>query len=167
MKKGIRIGSLLFAVILSLTAVANADEVTDWNQIMIDALRVSGLPFGGPLRAAAIVQASVFDALNGIEQRYTPIHVQPAPAPGASRRAAVVQAAYASLLGVLTNLTPAQMSDLNAKYAASLSAIASGQAAKRANRSLAVSNGDKRSPMPFCSGAAPTASLRRHHPISE
>jgi hypothetical protein len=128
MKKGIRIGSLLFAVILSLTGMANADEVTDWNQIMIDALRVSGLPVGGNIRGAAIVQASVFDALNGIEQRYTPIHVQPAAAPGASRRAAVVQAAYASLLGVLTNLTPAQMSDLNAKYAASLSAIASSEA---------------------------------------
>src|SRR5262245_48649723 len=129
MNKAIRIGSLLIAVLLLVTPMANADEVTDWNLITIDALRVGGLAFGGPFRGVAIVQSAVFDALNGIEQRYTPIHVQPAAAPGASRRAAVVQAAYASLLGVLTNLTPAQKSDLDAKRAASLAAIASSEAA--------------------------------------
>ena len=42
--------------------------------------------------AAALVQAAVFDAVNGINPRYTPIRVTPAAAPGASRRAAAVQA---------------------------------------------------------------------------
>jgi hypothetical protein len=126
----LRIGALLIAITLGLTGVARADEVTDWNVIMIDALRVSGLAFGGTFRSSAIVQASVFDALNGIERRYTPLHVEPAAASGASRRAAVVQAAYASLLKVLTNLTPAQKSDLDAKRAASLAGIASGPAAE-------------------------------------
>jgi hypothetical protein len=49
-------------------------------------------------RVAAIVQASVYDAVNGIERRYTPIHVAPAAPRGASRRAAAIQAAYASLV---------------------------------------------------------------------
>ena len=48
----------------------------------------------------AIVHASMFDALNGIERRYTPIHVQPDAPRGASRRAAVVQAAYTALVGL-------------------------------------------------------------------
>ena len=52
------------------------------------------------MRAGAIVQSSVFDALNGIERRYTPIHVQPAAPPGASRQAAVVGAAYEALVGL-------------------------------------------------------------------
>ena len=42
----------------------------------------------------------------------------------------MVQAAYASLVAVLTNLTPAQKADLDAKRAASLAGIASGEAAE-------------------------------------
>ena len=43
-------------------------------------------------RFAAIVQSAVFDAVNGIERRYTPFRVQPNAPPGASRAAAAVQA---------------------------------------------------------------------------
>jgi hypothetical protein len=69
---------------------------------------------------AAIVQAAVFDAVNGIERRYTPIYVPPAAAPpGASKRAAAVQAAYVSLV----NLYPAQKSTFDQQRAASLAAI--------------------------------------------
>lgn len=73
-------------------------------------------------RNAAIVQASVFDAVNGINPRYTPIHVKPAAPRGASRRAAAVQAAYVSLV----NLYPTQTFD--AQLAASLMAILKGVA---------------------------------------
>ena len=75
-------------------------------------------------RVAAIVQASVFDAVNGIERRYTPIHVAPAAPHGASRRAAAVQAAYANLV----RLYPSQKSALDVKLAESLAAIADGEA---------------------------------------
>jgi hypothetical protein len=54
-------------------------------------------------RVAAIVQAAVFDAVNGIDQRYTAIYVPPAAAPGASKRAAAVQAAYATLVNLYPN----------------------------------------------------------------
>ena len=125
MNKSLRC-SLFAAVLGTFTAIASADEVTDWNQIMLESLRTGGV--GGTLatRPAATVQASVFDALNGIEQRYGWIHVQPAAPPGASRRAAVVQAAYASLVQLL----PAQKSALDAKRATSLAAIASSDAAE-------------------------------------
>jgi hypothetical protein len=98
--------AMRFAVwIVAASGIAAADEVTDWNRIMLDALLVPPA-VGAPLaqRPAAIVQAAVFDAVNGIERRYTPIHVKPAAPRGASRRAAAVQAAYASLV----HLFPAQ-----------------------------------------------------------
>ena len=116
--------SILAAVSAS---VALADEVTDWNRILLDAL--TGPPAVSPplaARPAAIVAASVFDAVNGIERRYSPIHVMPAAAPGASQRAAAVQAAYASLV----RLFPARVGTFDAERILSLSGIASDAASE-------------------------------------
>lgn len=117
------VGLVLVSV---LSPIPRADEVTDWNSIMLDSLRTAGV--GGVLatRPAATVQTAVFDALNGIERRYGWIRVEPAAPRGASRRAAVVQAAYASL----AQLFPAQQATLNAHRTTSLAAIASGEAAE-------------------------------------
>lgn len=128
--KSIIAGSLAFAG-LALCPVVRADEVTDWNQHMLTAIKTANQSPLVATRSAAIVASSVFDALNGIERRYDPIRV-PADAPrGASRRAAAVQAAYASLV----KLFPAQQPDLAAKLAASLSAIA-GEEAVEDSRSM-------------------------------
>ena len=118
--------SVLIAAVGIFAGPAPADEVTDWNQIMLESIRTAGV--GGVLatRPAAMVQAAVFDALNGIERRYSWIHVQPAAPAGASRRAAVVQAAYASLV----QLYPAQSTDLGLKRSQSLAGIASSDAAE-------------------------------------
>jgi hypothetical protein len=83
---------LLFTVFATLTAhTARADEVADWNRNLFEAARLNNPPTSPLLitRNAALVQAAVFDAINGIERRYTPIHVAPAAEPGSSRRAAV------------------------------------------------------------------------------
>src|ERR1700726_2245595 len=86
-------------VVVALAArTAKADEITDWNQTMLRAALIGGLPPQVTTRVAAIVQAAVFDAVNGIARRYTPIHVAPAGPAGASREAAAVQAAYATLV---------------------------------------------------------------------
>jgi len=116
--------SIAFVFLLNLPAIARADEVTDWNKIMLDTIRTGGLSPVVGTRAAAIVQSAVYDAVNGIERRYTPIHVEPNAAPGASVRAAAVQAAYASLV----QLFPPQASALAAQRNASLAGIASGSA---------------------------------------
>src|SRR5450432_3852592 len=82
------------------SSIARADDVTDWNQHMLRAGTVGG---ASPLvmsRVAAIVQASVFDAVNGIDRKYTPIHVAPGAPAGASRRAAAVEAAYTALVAL-------------------------------------------------------------------
>ena len=72
------------------------------------------------------MQSAVFDAVNGIENRYTPVHVDASAPPGASQRAAAVQAAYAALVAIY----PAQHSMLSAARADSLANIASGAAAE-------------------------------------
>jgi phosphoheptose isomerase len=105
----------------TIPTTARADVITDWNQNMLNAALVP--PATNPLvmtRVAAIVQSAVFDAVNGIERRYTPIHVEPAAPRGASRRAAAVQAAYATLV----ILYPAQQSTLVARRTDSLAGIA-------------------------------------------
>jgi hypothetical protein len=111
---------------------ARADEVTDWNQYMLQAALVAKTSPIPMTRNAAIVQAAVFDAVNGINPRYTPIHVKPAAPHGASRRAAAVQAAYVSLV----NLYPTQISTFDAQRTASLMAILSGGGRERARSVL-------------------------------
>jgi hypothetical protein len=119
--------SAVVALAAVLPVPLRADEVTEWNQIMVDTIRATaGMGGINAARPAATVQAAVFDALNGVERRYGWIHVQPAAPSGASRRAAVVQAAYASLV----KLFPAQSSSLSDKRAASLAGIASSDAAE-------------------------------------
>ena len=82
----------LATLVALASGMAAADEVTDWNRIMLDALLIAPAP-AAPLaeRPAAIVMAAVFDAVNGIERRYTPIHVSLDAPRGASKRAAAVQ----------------------------------------------------------------------------
>jgi hypothetical protein len=79
------------------------------------------------------VQSSVFDALNGIERRYTAIHVAPAAPSGASREAAVVGAAHEALVG----LFPSQQATFDAQLAASLAGIGGGPNDQSVQRGLA------------------------------
>ena len=125
-----KFSTLLFSAVVLvgiLGTTAWADEVTAWNTIMFQAAFVAGTSPLNMSRNAAIVQAAVFDAVNGIERKFTPVHVEPAAPPGASRRAATVQAAYATLI----RLYPAQKTTfLDPKLASSLAAIASEAAAE-------------------------------------
>jgi hypothetical protein len=118
------LSAALFAIVLC--GSARADVVTEWNQKAQQALMTANTSPIASSRALAIVQVAVFDAVNGIERRYTPIHVDfDAPA-GASRRAAAVQAAYATLV----KLFPSQKPTLDAERDASLASIASDDAAE-------------------------------------
>ena len=117
--------TLVVGAVLALSQLAafadapQTDEIANWNRMLFRAGLVGGTSPLVITRVAAIVQASVFDAVNGIERRYTPIHVTPAAAAGASRDAAAVQAAYASLV----QLYPAQKAAFDARLAVSLAAI--------------------------------------------
>ena len=116
------VGLLLTGI---LATSVSADEITDWNTIMFQVAHVAGTSPLAMTRNAAIVQAAVYDAVNGIEEKFTSVHVAPGAEPGASRRAAAVQAAYATLV----KLYPAQKTTmLDPALTASMTAIASGAA---------------------------------------
>src|SRR5215218_8729586 len=106
-----RRGLVLLVLPLALAGAVCADEVTDWHEHMLVALTKGGGNSQIRSRNAAHVSAAVFDAVNGIERRYAPIHVPAAAPPGASKRAAAVRAAYA----ILVSKFPAQADELSAK----------------------------------------------------
>jgi hypothetical protein len=96
------------------------DPVLEWIGVMNTAVLAGG---SSPLvssRVTALVSASVFDAVNGIEPRFRPLHVKPAAPHDASQRAAAIQAAYA----MLVNVYPAQSATLTTQRNTSLAALA-------------------------------------------
>lgn len=114
-----------FALLGVFVPRAHADVVTEWNTNLLTAVRNGGTNPLVSTRVAAMVAAAVFDAVNGVERRYTPVHVTPDAPAGASQRAAAIQAAH----DVLVALYPLQQADLDSKQQISLAAIASGAAA--------------------------------------
>jgi hypothetical protein len=109
---------LTVCVLAAMPRAVHADEITDWNAVLQRAIQTAAT--AGPLqgRVAAIVHVAMFDAYNGVERRYTPIHVTLEAPRGASARAAVVYAAYTTL----SALFPTQ--SFNADLEASLASIA-------------------------------------------
>lgn len=115
-----------FAIVLCNATKIHADVVTEWNHRAQQALLNANVSPIASSRVFAIVQVAVFDSVNGIERRYTPIHVDFDAPPGASRRAAAIQAAYATLV----KLFPAQKTVLDPAREQSLASLASGSAAE-------------------------------------
>jgi hypothetical protein len=104
---------------VSCAADESTSQVLEWNQILIDTLVQTNAVNAASPRLSAIVHTAMFDAYNGIERRYTPIYVREAAPRGASRRAAVIAAAYTTLRGLFQS----RQFELEASYAASLAAL--------------------------------------------
>ena len=117
MKKLVLVAVIVAA--LSGSAVARADVVTDWNRTMIAGFEAAKTTPPPGNRIGAIVQASVYDAVNGVERRFTPYHVEPAAPRGASRAAAAASAAYTALVALI----PSQKPLFNAQLAATLAQL--------------------------------------------
>jgi membrane-associated phospholipid phosphatase len=88
-------------------------------QIFIDTLIATNTANSSSQRLGAIVHTAIFDAYNGIERRYTPIFVHDEAPHRASRRAAVIAAAYTALVGLFS----LRQAALDESYAASLAAL--------------------------------------------
>ncbi len=114
-------------------AAASSDQVLDWIAIMNNTVIAGGTNPLASTRVVALVSASVFDAVNGIDPRFQPLHVKPAAPDGASRRAAAVQAAYAILL----NLYPLQSASLTAQRDASIAALSPKESSKSIQNGVA------------------------------
>ncbi len=95
------------------------DETLVWNGVLLDAIISSTLGNPPAIRVGAIVHTAMFDAYNSVARRYAPIHFTRRAPHGASRRAAIVGAAYRTLV----NLFPAQQAKFDAQRAASIAAI--------------------------------------------
>ena len=106
----------------SMGTPADADVVTDWNNAALDAIRAERTAPPIASRSLAILNVSIYDAVNGIARTHEPYLVQSAVAASASRKAAASAAAHEALV----NLFPASGSSFDALHAAILAGIPNG-----------------------------------------
>lgn len=100
------------------------DMVIDWNNVALEAIRDSSTAPPIAARALAIVQTSVYDALNAIDRTSKPYAVDVVALPNTSREAAVAAAAHR----VLEVLFPSQETTIDAALVTSLATITDGAA---------------------------------------
>ena len=126
-----RVCMMLPALVLLAPSTLHAEDVvTHWNKVMLTTIAAGGTDPITSTRTTAIVQAAVFDSVNGIERKYNPIHTN-VPAPnGASAAAAIIESAYATLVA----LYPDQQHDLKAELKASLRQVQGSSEAIRLGR---------------------------------
>jgi hypothetical protein len=114
---------LLAVMTLAGAPGAHADVVTDANARAADvASRFPSTRIA--VRMMAIVQVSVFEAVNAVTGRYPPQRAKLNPAPGASVEAAVASATRTAL----SKLMPAQQAVVDADYQALLGSVPDGPA---------------------------------------
>jgi len=114
---------LLAVMTLAGAPGAHADVVTDANARAADvASRFPSTPIA--VRMMAIVQVSVFEAVNAVTGRYPPQRAKLNPAPGASVEAAVASATRTAL----SKLMPAQQAVIDGDYQALLGSVPAGPA---------------------------------------
>jgi hypothetical protein len=100
---------LSFGVLMVVATAAHGqslEAVATWNRILIESVVVPGAnpPTIFVHRPMAIVSVAVFDAANSFDRIYHPYAEWVDPAPGASRDAAIAQAAHDTLVAVLPSL---------------------------------------------------------------
>ena len=97
----VRVSMILPVLVLSMASVLRADDmVTHWNRVMLATIAAGGTDPITSTRTAAIVQTAVFDSVNGIQRKYTPIHADIPKPHDASESAAVIESAYATLVAL-------------------------------------------------------------------
>src|SRR3954468_6217550 len=115
---GILLSAALIGVFPWQVTAASQDQVLEWIGILNDTTIAAGSSPLITVRNVALVSASVFDAVNGIEPRYHPLHVKPAAPPHASPRAAAIQAAYAMMIRLYATQTASLTTHRDASIAA-------------------------------------------------
>jgi PAP2 superfamily len=117
---------VLLTVMFSVRVVAAVpDPVLQWIGIMNTTVLAGGTNPLATTRVVALVSGSMFDAVNGIDPRFAPLHVTTEAPASASQRAAAIQAAFV----MLVKLYPAQSGALKAQRDASIAAIAAQESA--------------------------------------
>lgn len=135
LKKAALVALGMLACVSTCSAGVGDDEVLHWNNVMLDRFREDfGTGCPGPLaRSGAMVQAAVFEAVNSIDREWEP-YIDYVDAPStASKEAAVMAAAYRTMLALFPNSTQ----ELTSEYIARKSLIPSGRAK---NQGIRVGN---------------------------
>ena len=114
--------SLIMLAGLLLPGLSRADLVTDSNHTLMQLVRDFSTGAVPASRNFAILQTSIFDAVNGVDPRYQSYRVAAAAAAGSSPQAAAAAAAHS----VLTALYPSRAATFDATYSAQLSALPAG-----------------------------------------
>ena len=100
----------------------SADEIIDWNNVLLGTIRTNSIsPLPGT-RISAAMNTAMYDSVNSIARTHHPYHVDMTADPGTSREAAAAQAAHR----VLSGLVPAGQATYDAALANSLSSVPDG-----------------------------------------
>jgi hypothetical protein len=100
----------------------SADEIIDWNNVMLGTIRTNSIsPLQGT-RISAAMNTAMYDSVNSIARTHRPYHVDMTAAAGTSREAAAAQAAHR----VLSGLAPVGQATYDAALANSLSSVPDG-----------------------------------------
>jgi hypothetical protein len=110
-------------VFLTGTISASADVVLDWNEKALATVLAAKQSLFLQTRSMTMVHVAMFEAVNAIQQRYTPYKAQIPASATASSEAAAAAAAHA----ILARLYPNQQDALGAAYAASLAQLPDGE----------------------------------------
>ena len=163
---------VIISLALALCGVATAQNpVIDWNAIAVTAalngnqtISPASNASGGMSIYLAYTHLAIYDAVNAIDHRFQPYGAQISAPAGASADAAVISAAYNTLVFYFPN----QFSSLNAHYVATLGLIPDGQAKDdgvqvglaAANAIIAMRSGDGRGAnVPYVFPPIPTAGV--------
>jgi len=109
---------------LAAMAAAQADVITDWNQIAVEAGYKAGGGNAPHARAMAIMHLAMFEAVNSLGPRYAPYRQRLPAEAGASADAAAAVAAH----DVLKRIYPQQAPGFEAELLAALNRGADGPA---------------------------------------
>ena len=110
--------------LLAAASPARADEVLQWNEATLNAIRADRTAPPIAARNLAMVHVAIYDAVNAIAPTHEPYHASPQARPDASQPAAATAAAHR----VLSAVFPQQRAAFDAQLQASLGAIPEGPA---------------------------------------
>ena len=132
------------AVLVSLLAPASAgaqspDTILEWNRILLATLATPGAtqPTIFFTRGPAVMHVAIFDALNSFDRLYTPYLAYVDVPEGASRDAAVAQAAHDTLVAMY----PSQTAAFDAALAMQLGRLPADAAERGARAGAAAARG--------------------------
>ncbi len=110
--------------LLATASPAGADEVLQWNEACLSAIRIEKTAPPIAARNMAMVHVAIYDAVNAIQPTSEPYLARPQARPDASQPAAVASAAHRVLAAVF----PQQQAAFDAQLQASLGAVPEGTA---------------------------------------